>query len=315
MYLTSGLITQLEAGQILCTGRDTNGVMTLEFAGDTVRSYRPKSQWNAKSHSASDFGTSLVQTILPGRKFPFPKSLYAVEDTLRFFITDKPAAVVIDFFSGSGTTAHAVARLNKQDGGQRQSISITNNEVSADEQRALRENGLRPGDPDWEARGICDYITKPRIQSAITGLTPDGEPIKGDYKFTDEFPMSDGFEENVEFFTLTYESPLRVASNRDFQRIAPLLWLRAGAQGRRIEDMSKGWDVTETYGVLANLDRMDDFVEALEASPEASVAFIVTDEDRLFEAVVREIPRTVEPVRLYEAYLRNFEIEAGRSLR
>ena len=39
-------------------------------------------------------------------------------------------------------------------------------------------------------------------RAAITGDTPDGEPIKGDYKFTDEFPMADGFEENVEFFTL-----------------------------------------------------------------------------------------------------------------
>ena len=42
--------------------------------------------------------------------------------------------------------------------------------------------------------------------------------------------MADGFEENVEFFTLTYEAPLRVASHRDFAEIAPLLWLRAGSQ-------------------------------------------------------------------------------------
>ncbi len=44
-----------------------------------------------------------------------------------------------------------------------------------------------------------------------------------------------------------------------------------------------------------------------------ATVFIVTDEDRLFEAVVRELPERVEPVRLYEAYLRNFEIETGRS--
>ena len=41
----------------------------------------------------------------------------------------------------------------------------------------------------------------------------------------------------------------------------------------------------------------------------------MTDEDRLFESVVRELPEHVEPVRLYEAYLRNFEIESGRGLR
>ncbi|EPM6882054.1 site-specific DNA-methyltransferase, partial [Salmonella enterica] len=116
-------------------------------------------------------------------------------------------------------------------GGRRQCISVTNNEVAADEQKKLREQGLRPGDPDWEKWGICDYITKPRVQAAITGKTPNEQPIKGNYRFTDEFPMSDGFEENAEFFTLTYEAEKSVSHNLAFVRIAPLLWLRAGARG------------------------------------------------------------------------------------
>ena len=125
-------------------------------------------------------------------------------------------------------------RLNKQDGGRRQSISVPNNEVSAQEETRLRKEGLRPGDPNWEARGICEYITKPRIAATVTGKTPDGRPIDGDYRFTDEFSMTEGFEENVEFFTMTYESPRPVAHNRAFEAIAPLLWLRAGSQGRRL---------------------------------------------------------------------------------
>jgi adenine-specific DNA-methyltransferase len=127
--------------------------------------------------------------------------------------------------------------------------------------------------------------------------------------------MADGFEENVEFFTLTYEAPLRVASHREFERIAPLLWLRAGSRGRRIDDVSKGWDVAEAYGVLADLDQVDAFVQVIRELSDLDVAFIVTDEDRLFESVVRSLPDHVEPVRLYEAYLRNFEIEAGRGAR
>lgn len=47
--------------------------------------------------------------------------------------------------------------------------------------------------------------------------------------------MSDGFEENAEFFTLTYEAEKSVSHNLAFVRIAPLLWLRAGARGERIE--------------------------------------------------------------------------------
>ena len=106
-----------------------------------------------------------------------------------------------------------------------------------------------------------------------------------------------------------------MASNRDFARIAPLLWLRAGSRGRRIEDVPSGWDVAEAYGVLADLDQVEPFLHALAAQEWARLAFIVTDEDRLFETVVRQLPDGVEPVRLYEAYLRNFELEAGRGLR
>lgn len=311
-YLQQGVRDQIQSGDILVRGRDEEGAVVLEYA-DAVGTRSPVTVWNMTSHSASDHGANVLKALLAGRRFPYPKSVYAVEDTIRFFVSRKPNSLVVDFFSGSGTTAHAVMRLNRQDGGHRRSISVTNNEVSADEQKALRARGLRPGDPEWEQHGICDYITKPRIAAAITGRTPNGEPVKGDYKFTNEFPMADGFEENVEFFTLTYESPLRIETNREFARIAPLLWLRAGSSGPRIDDLPNGWDVAEKYGVISDLDHSEDFARAIAAAPEASVAFIITDEDRLFEALVRELPEHVEPVRLYEAYLRTFEIEARRA--
>mgnify|MGYP003314979736 CR=1 FL=1 len=92
----------------------------------------------------------MLKKFLPDRRFPFPKSLYAVEDTLRVYLSNKPKATVLDFFSGSGTTAHATMRLNKQDNGSRQCISVTNNEVSAEEQSDLRKQKLRPGDEQWE---------------------------------------------------------------------------------------------------------------------------------------------------------------------
>ncbi|WP_413353912.1 site-specific DNA-methyltransferase [Microbacterium sp. 1P06AB] len=312
-YLRRAEKERIARGEIEVVGRDVNGALELRQSADVARVKAPVSVWNMKSHNAGDGGSNILRALVPGRRFPFPKSLYAVEDAIRFFVARKPYAVVLDFFGGSGTTVHAAMRLNRQDGGQRQGIVITNNEVSAEEQIALRKRGCRPGDADWEKHGICDYITKPRIEAAIRGITPDGEPIKGDYKFTDEFPMADGFEENVEFFTLTYESPLRVEANYAFGRIAPLLWIRAGSQGRRIDALPDGWDVAETYGVISDLDHSEDFARAIAAAPAASVAFIITDEDRLFEALVRELPEHVEPVRLYEAYLRTFEIEARRA--
>jgi len=306
-----GVEKNIASGKWKVLGERGDGSKVVVVPGGKVS--KPTTVWREKAHDAGAYGTSMLGSLIPARHFPFPKSLYAVEDTIRLFAADKPGALIIDFFAGSGTTAHSVMRLNKQDGGHRRSISITNNEVAADEQKSLRDEGLRPGDYDWERRGICEFITKPRIEAAIKGETLNGEAIVGDYKFTDEFPMADGFEENVEFFTLTYEAPLRVASNREFTKIAPLLWIRAGSRGRRIDNISAGWDVADTYGVLADLDRTEDFLKAVAAkSDDLVIAYIVTDEDHLFESLAQELPGHIEPVRLYEAYLRNFEIESGR---
>jgi adenine-specific DNA-methyltransferase len=313
--LKDGEYEKVVRGEFKQTGFAKDGSLEVELnQSDSVIAV-PGTQWKLASHDSTQYGSRLLLEMMPNRRFPFPKSLFAVEDALRFFIASKPDALVVDFFSGSGTTAHALMRLNRQYGGNRISISVTNNEVSAEEQSDFRKSGLRPGDAEWEKWGICDYITKPRIEAAIVGKTPEGEPIQGDYKFTDEFPMSEGFEENVEFFTLTYESSLRVKSNLAFDRIAPLLWLRAGSRGRRIESVEKGWEVADSYGVLADLDKSDNFLSAIATNDGVTHAFIMTAEDRLFEAVSRELPPSVEPVRLYDSYIRNFEIDAMRVTR
>src|SRR5205807_788282 len=124
-----------------------------------------------------------------------------------------------------------VMRLNRQDGGRRQSISVTNNEVSDSEAHELRQSGHQPGDPDWERLGLFERITRPRVTAAITGLTPEGSAVPGSYKFIDEFPMADGFEDNVGFFELTYLDAGQIEVDRAFTGIAPLLWLKAGGRG------------------------------------------------------------------------------------
>lgn len=310
-YLAKGEQKKVESGAFPVIGRKADNSIVVD-SSEYAPVFISGTQWRIASHNAEQGGTNLQKLMMPDRKFPFPKSLYAVEDALRFFVANKPQAVVLDFFSGSGTTAHAVMRLNKQDGGRRQCISVTNNEVAADEQKSLREEGLRPGDEDWEKWGICDYITKPRVQAAISGKTPEGAPIKGDYKFTDEFPLSEGFQENAEFFTLTYEGEKSVSHNLAYARIAPLLWLRAGAQGKRIDKLPvEGWAVTEAYGLLVEVDKATPFIKGLTKAKDAREAFIVTDDDRRFQAVVKRLPEGVEPVRLYESYLTNFSFTNG----
>ena len=77
--------------------------------------------WEDKRYDANVHGTQLVKKLVPGCKFDFPKSLWNVYDCLRAVIENDKEAVILDFFGGSGTTAHAVLELNK-DGGNRKFI-------------------------------------------------------------------------------------------------------------------------------------------------------------------------------------------------
>lgn len=308
-YLSEQVREDLDDGLLEVVDRDENGVADVVYVD--IASRRTKTVWHRSSHDAGAHGSDLIASLLPGRKFPFPKSLYAVEDTLRVAVGAKKDALVLDFFAGSGTTAHGVMRLNHQDGGCRRSISVTNNEVN-DQETPFLQKGLRPGDDEWESQGICERVTKPRITSAVTGRRPDGNPVEGDYKFTDEFQMSDGFEENVEFFTLTYENPALVELDLAFERIAPLLWMRAGAEGRRIDGRTDTFDVADTYGVLFNVDASREFLATLVKADELRVAYIVTDDETQFQAVAGQLPEGVSAVRLYETYLRTFQINTGR---
>lgn len=311
-YVREGDRKRIESGEIQIVGKDKDGSLLLEHVDVDQRENFPKTVWNRKSHDATAHGTRLNKFLLPGRNFSYPKALYAVEDILRFFIKNKPNSIILDFFSGSGTTAHAVMRLNKQDNGNRQCISVTNNEVSVAEQKQLGEQGLRPGDSDWEKWGICEYITKPRIKAAITGLTPEGSLIQGDYKFNDEFPISDGLKENAEFFTLSYESALAVSHNIAFKQIAPLLWMRAGSRGRRIDEIPIfGWEIADTYALLVDIDLSEDFSQEVKKQSKIQIAYIVTDDERVFQSIAKKLPKRIEPVRLYESYLNNFSFANG----
>lgn len=108
---------------------------------------KQKTVWLDPKYDASSHGSILITEILGKRKtFDYPKSLYAVIDSLKQIILDKKDALVLDFFAGSGTTGHAVLEMNKADDGNRQFILVTNNENS-----------------------ICEEVTFERISRVING--------------------------------------------------------------------------------------------------------------------------------------------------
>lgn len=143
-----------------------------------------KSVWTDSKYNAKTYGTLLVKELM-GSVFSNPKSLYAVEECIKATIHDKDNAVIMDFFSGSSTTAHAVMDLNNQDGGKRKYIMVQLPEnldenlkqVSQIEKKTI-ENAIRFCD----ALGLPHTITeiaKERIKRA-------GHKIKEDSGMTSQ---------------------------------------------------------------------------------------------------------------------------------
>ncbi|MEA3444118.1 MAG: DNA methyltransferase, partial [Bacteroidota bacterium] len=79
--------------------------------------FRLKTVWTDSKYNANVYGTKLLNHILPDSDFDFPKSLYNTVDCVS--ATSKSNSIILDFFPGSGTTAHAIIELNKSDNGKR----------------------------------------------------------------------------------------------------------------------------------------------------------------------------------------------------
>lgn len=83
------------------------------------------SNWIDKRYNAGVYGTNLIADIMGDASvFSYPKSLYTVQDTIEAITHSNKRAYVLDYFAGSGTTAHATLSLNDKDGGMRKYILV-----------------------------------------------------------------------------------------------------------------------------------------------------------------------------------------------
>ena len=317
LYLGSNQRNRIIRGELILTGYDENGVAIVEDTGEKITLRAAKTIWNRQSHNAGEYGSRLIKSIIPGRAFAFPKSLYAVEDCLRCIVKDKTDALIVDFFAGSGTTLHAVNLLNAEDGGHRRCILVTNNEVSADEATALKKKGYRPGDPEWEALGIARYVTWPRTVCSIEGHDVNGAPLRGNYLGSD-IPMADGFEANCEYFKLGFLDKDRVSLGMQFREILPLLWLKSGAKGKRPE--IEGEEIPEMlilpengFAVLTEETMFSVFAKQLAETDGVDTVFFVTNSETAFRDMSENVD-TQNTYQLYRDYLENFMIGARRAL-
>jgi len=112
--------------------------------------------WKYSEVGHSQDAAKEVKDIFGGEsRFTYPKSMRLIKRIAGLY-GDK-SSTVLDFFAGSGTTLHAVMQLNKEDGGKRQCILVTNNE-----------------------NNICREVTYERNKRVIEGYTtPKGGQVEG----------------------------------------------------------------------------------------------------------------------------------------
>lgn len=99
-----------------------------------------KTHWIDKKYNANTSGTKILDELMGVKTFDFPKSLYLMEDIIK--LCSKENDIVLDLFSGSATTAHAVMDLNSVENTKRQFILIQIPE-SIDQNEAAYKNGYK----------------------------------------------------------------------------------------------------------------------------------------------------------------------------
>lgn len=310
LYLNKGTQKRIAAGEIIITGRDEKGAVILEYAGEQARRRSIKTVWHRPSHDSGIYGSSVLKSFLGSdANFAFPKSVYAVRDALGAVIRERPDAVVLDFFAGSGTTLHATAMLNAVDSGRRQCILATNNEVQDELSRSLEASGIHKGDPNFERHGISESVTWPRVKATLEGKRADGSEVVGQY--LDGHPFAEGFEENAAYFKLDFLDSAEVNRGDKFESIVPILWMLAGCNGA--PEVSRGsgkWFIPKAspFAVLLREDDFAGFVKAVAPREDVQIVFLVTDSADHFHRMSRQLGKRYRPVQLYRSYIDTFRI-------
>lgn len=318
LYLGEKARAEIEAGKIKITNRNeaTNAVQ-VEYTEGQERQI--KTVWHRPAHDSGNYGSSLLRSILgEGVSFPFPKSLYAVRDSLSAIVRNRKDALILDFFAGSGTTLHATALLNSEDGGNRRCILVTNNEVDEKTTKRLNREGFFAGDPEFEKHGICESVTLPRCKYVINGHRDDGQALPGKYLNGSERGLSTGFDENLAYFRLDFLDPDEVALGMKFESLLPLLWMMAGAQGELVisKDQKPFYIAPASpLAVLLREQYFSEFRAALLERPDVTHVFLVTDSEEAFREMSAGLGNDRQAFMLYKNYLDNFRHNIERTNR
>lgn len=155
----------------------------------------PLTVWDEKKYSSTEYGTNMLIELLGNKFFDYPKSLYAVIDSIKV-AGGNNHSTILDFFSGSATTAHAVMQLNAEDGGKRKFIMVQLPEVCDEKSEAYKagyKNICEIGKERIRRAGkkIIEETGKTDLDIGFRVLKLDESNMKDVYYMPDELSQSD----------------------------------------------------------------------------------------------------------------------------
>ena len=160
----------------------------------TKKKFRHKTTWTDKRFSANSYGSALLTAM--DIKFSYPKSIFNVLECVNAGCSDKPKGLVLDFFGGSGTTAHAVILQNYINNYARKYVLVEMGFYFEDSTKARIEKSIYSPDPkSWKKgkpvsrKGISQcfkYLRLEQYEDTLNNLQPKQKALdfvgdKGDF--------------------------------------------------------------------------------------------------------------------------------------
>ena len=198
-----------------------------------------KTVWQDSKFDANEYGSKLLNSILPNSGFSFPKSIYTILECLKAVINNKDTTI-LDFFAGSGTTGHAVLEFNKEDGGKRQFILCTNNE---------NNNGNGNG-------GVAEGVCYPRLKKVMNGYTNSKKQ------------KIDGLGGNLRYYKTDFVNQVRTDNDKRklVNKSTEMLCLTENTFDKIVEEKNSYaifQNSKKITGIIYDEDAIDNFKEAI----------------------------------------------------
>lgn len=176
--------------------------------------------------------------------------------------------------------------MNKEDGGERRCIMVTNNEIGEPKENELKPQGIRPGDEEWEKWGIARYVNWPRTKCSILGVDVNSQPIRGEYitSLTETKQTSRKFTQ-INFLpinvTLRQKKALVTLINRQKDIKLPTM----------SEDLPFLVSEDDDYNasILFDVNEAESWMESLDGNNHITNLYIVSEKDTKFKSIKAEV--------------------------